>query len=95
MKTILNFKNQKVRVKILLSFAAAIAIMCIAVAFIALSSFKVMDNVDIIGEDVTIQRELSDLMACYEEADIKANVLYNGLNQNANEAFAKHASEAD
>lgn len=95
MKTIVNFKDQKVRAKILLSFAAVIGLIGIAVIFIVLANLKVLDNVNIIREDITLQRELRDMMACFEEADIKANVLYKILDQDANSAFAKHASAAD
>ncbi|WP_312702360.1 methyl-accepting chemotaxis protein [Sedimentibacter sp.] len=95
MKTILNFKNLKVRAKILLSFAVVIAFICIAVVFIVLANFKVMDNVNIISEDIYFQRELSVMLDSFEEADIQANVLYRALDKEANEEFAKHASATD
>jgi len=95
MKTIFNFKNRKVREKILISFAAVISLMCIAVFFITLANLEVLDNVNIISEDVTFQHELSVMMDSFEAADTQANILYEILDKDANEAFAKHASSVE
>ncbi|WP_312645576.1 MCP four helix bundle domain-containing protein [Hydrogenoanaerobacterium sp.] len=90
-----KLKNLKVRAKILLAFAIVIAITCIGFVFIVLASFKIFDNVNIISEDVTLQHELNVMLENFEEADIKANVLYYVLDQDANEAFTKHVSSTD
>lgn len=90
-----KLKNLKVRAKILLAFAVVIAFMCIANVLIVLSNFKVMDNVNIIKEDITLQHELSVMLDSFEDADIQANILYHVLDKEANEAFAKHASDTD
>ncbi|MEA5010182.1 MAG: methyl-accepting chemotaxis protein [Angelakisella sp.] len=90
-----KFKNLKIRAKILLAFTAVIAFMCIAVVFIVLANFKVMDNVNIISEDITFQRELSIALDSFKETDIHANILYQILDKDNNEEFAKHAAETD
>lgn len=95
MKTILNFKNRKVRTKVLLSFAATIGIMCFGFIFIILASFKILESVNIINEDITFQNELSVMLENYQMADIDANVLYQILDKETNEEFSKHASSTE
>jgi methyl-accepting chemotaxis protein len=90
-----KIKNLKVQAKILLAFAVVIAFMCIAFVFIVLANLKVMETVNFISEDITLQRELSVMLDSFEDADIQANILYHVLDKEANEAFAKHASDTD
>lgn len=90
-----KLKNLKVRAKILVAFAITIALMCIAVVFIVLANLKILDNVNIIREDITFQRELSVMLEHFETADIQANVLYRILDRDANEVFAKETSATD
>lgn len=90
-----RLKNLKVRAKILLAFAIVIALMCFGFIFIVLSSFKILENVNIISEDVALQHELSNMLEGFEAADAQANVLYEILDKDVNEAFAKHSSYTD
>lgn len=90
-----KFKNLKVRAKILLAFGIVLALMCVAVAFVVLANFQTLDNVQVIREDISFQNELTEALSSFNKADVQANILYTVLDENANEAFAKHAGEAE
>lgn len=90
-----KFKHWKVRAKILLAFGMILLVMCVAVLFVALANAKVIEHVNIISGNTSFQRELSDVLESYNEADIQANILYSVIDPEAREAFALHTGNTE
>lgn len=91
----MKLKNMKVRNKILLGFASVISLVAIAFVFVSVSNIITFNNVGILQEDVTLQGEIADILESYNNADLQAHIIYQIIDEDANEAVRNYILETN